>query len=409
MVRRPPDAGSSPEITLRGAPELSIVMPCLDEERTLGTCVAKALEFLRSAGVEGEVVVADNGSRDRSVEIARAAGARVISVPERGYGSALRDGIEAARGRYVIVGDSDDTYDFRALQPFVEKLRSGCDVVIGNRYRGGIEPGAMPFLHRFLGNPALTAAARICFGARVGDVYCGLRGLRKSALERMNLQSDGMEFALEMVVKSSLLGMRIEEVPVTLTKSARGRPSHLLTWRDGRRSLRLYLMYAPRWVFLYPGLLLVAAGAIGFGLIEGRVSRVGRVQFDVHTMLYCGAAVLIGFQAMFFSLFSRIVATRVGFLPENPWLERRLERFRVEYGVVLALLLVSGGVWGSLAAVDEWRRAAFGDLDPFKMLRVVIPSVISLTLGIQIAFASLYLGLLKHYHEPERRRRGRAD
>jgi hypothetical protein len=300
------------------------------------------------------------------------------------------------------MGDADDTYDFSALGPFVERLRGGSDLVMGNRFLGGIERGAMPVLHRYFGNPALSLLARLFFGTRCGDVYCGLRALRRDAYDAMALQSDGMEFALEMVVKSALLRMQVSEVPVALSSSPVDRTSHLKTWRDGRRSLRLYLLCAPQWLFLYPGIVLAVSGLIGGTLIALRVGRIHGVRFDVHSMLYCGFATIIGCQAIFFALFSRILGARAGLLPPDSALERGLARFRIEYALALAAVLLAAGLAGSLWAVEEWRRVSFGDLDPFEMLRLVIPSAVALALGCQTAFCGLYLSLLKHYRDAPR-------
>jgi len=402
-IRR--ENGGAPALTALvadGSPELSIVLPFLKQARTVGRCVERARRFLLAANLRGEVLVADNGSADRSVEIATTAGARVVHAPARGYGAALKAGIRAARAPWIAIGDSDDTYDFGELGPFVERLRAGCDLVIGNRFAGRIGDGAMPRLHRYLGNPALTLLARLFFGTRCGDVYCGIRAFRKEAVEAMALQSDGMEYAIEMVVKSAFMRLRVDEVPVTLSRGEDDRTPHLQTWRDGRRSLRLYLLCAPQWVFLYPGVALVAAGLAGGALVEAGAGRVGAVRFDVHTLLYCGFAILIGSQAIFFSLFSRLLAMHAGLLPRSAAWERWIERSRVKTVLFVAGFLFVAGLGGSSWAVETWRRAEFGDLDPFRMFRIVIPSAVLLALGCQVAFASLYMSLLRHYRERAR-------
>jgi hypothetical protein len=375
--------------------ELSIVMPCLNEARTLPTCVGKARAFLDGAGVAGEVVVADNGSTDGSQAIAAGLGARVVPAARRGYGAALRAGFEAARGRFVVMGDSDDSYDFGALAPFLERLRAGDDLVVGNRFRGGIAPGAMPFLHRRLGNPVLSLLARLFFGVPLGDVYCGLRGLSRDAFLRLDQQSTGMEFALEMVVKARLLGMRISEVPTTLSPDGRGRPPHLRTWRDGRRSLLLYLASMPRGLFLYPGIALVLVGLALGGVLVARPLTIGTVHLDVHTLLYCAAAVLLGAQLVAHSVVLRFLMLTARLLPEDPPFMRMLSRLRLEYGLGAGAALVASGLAGVVYLVGVWRARSFGDLDPFSTMRVAIPSATAIALGLQVASAALFLSLVK--------------
>ena len=377
--------------------ELSIVMPCLNEARTLAICINKAQEFLRRAQIEGEVIVADNGSTDGSQTIAESLGARLIAVPVRGYGAALKAGIDAAQGKFVIMGDSDDTYDFSALDPFVEQLREGHDVVLGNRFRGGIRDGAMPPLHRYFGNPLLTLLARIFFEVPSGDVYCGLRGFTKEAYIRMQLRSNGMEFALEMIVKATLMKLRITEVPTTLSPDTRGREPHLRSWRDGRRSLRLYLFCSPRWLFLLPGILFMLVG-----LVSGTLLLLGPIQlpglaFDIHTLACSAAAILIGFQALCFFAFAKMLALGQGLIPPDPGFKRFITAFRIEYGLAAGGALFLIGIAAALYAVHLWGREDFGDLDPFTMMRLIIPSALALTLGVQIGLSSLFLSLLKSY------------
>jgi hypothetical protein len=374
---------------------LSIVMPCLNEAGSLPECVGKAAAFLEESGIAGEVIVADNGSTDASREVAAAHGARVVPVTDRGYGAALRGGIAAARGDDIIMGDADATYDFAALAPFVAKLREGHDLVLGNRYAGGIAPGAMPFLHRYLGNPVLSLLARCFFKAPFRDVYCGLRGFKKRAAQTMDLQSRGMEFALEMVVKASLLRMRLAEVPTTLGPARSDRVSHLQTWRDGRRSLKFYLLCSPRWVFLYPGLALVLLGGLLGARILGGPAQVGRASLDVHTLLYCAASVLIGFQAVFFAVFTKMLAVTMRVLPFDPKLDSVVWRIRIEHGLLLGGVLAGLGLLGSLQAFALWKETSFGALDPFVMMRRLIPAVFSIALGLQVVFSSVYLSMLK--------------
>lgn len=375
--------------------ELSIIMPCLNEALTLGTCIRKAQTFLSENGISGEVIVGDNGSDDGSVEIAEQLGARVVHAPKKGYGVALMVSIEASRGQFIIMGDSDDSYDFSALLPFVEELRKGADLVMGNRFRGGIQPGAMPTLHRYLGNPILTRMARVLFKAPIGDVYCGLRGFRKDSIEGLELQSPGMEFALEMVVKSTLSDLKITEVPTTLSPDGRGRAPHLKTWKDGRRSLRFFLFCSPQWLFFYPGIVLIVLGtAMGSRLMFGPF-RVGVFYFDSHTLHYCAAAILMGFQAVFFAVFAKTVAMSEGLIPHRPAWERFLANARVEYGVLVGGLLMLSGIVGSLFSIGLFSAQLKTHDDPYVVMRMIIPSALALTLGAQVIFSICYLSLLK--------------
>jgi len=374
--------------------EVSIVMPCLNEAETLATCIEKARGSLREHNVAGEIIIADNGSTDGSPEIARALGARVISVAARGYGSALMGGIAAARGKYIIMGDADDSYDFSALGPFIEKLRAGHELVMGNRFRGGVKSGAMPPLHRYLGNPVLTFVGRLFFHSPVRDFHCGLRGFSRDAVLKLDLQTTGMEFASEMVVKATLLRMRVTEVPTTLSPDGRSRPPHLRSWRDGWRHLRFLLLYSPRWLFLFPGSLLMILGMlVGLWLLPGpRV--VNGVTLDVHTLLYAAIAVIIGFQAIVFAVFTKVFAISEGLLPEDPRLDRVMDYINLEVGLVIGLGLVLLGLAGSIYAVAFWDQRSFGTLDPSHTLRIVIPAVTALTLGCQILLSSFFLSIL---------------
>lgn len=374
--------------------ELSVVMPCLDEAETLGTCIEKALRALQKDEIFGEVVVADNGSRDGSQELATRLGARVVHVSERGYGAALQGGIAAARGRFVIMGDADDSYDFSDLMPFVEKLREGYDLVMGNRFLGGIQPGAMPPLHRYLGNPVLTALGRLFFRSPCADFHCGLRGFRRDSVLALGLQTTGMEFASEMVVKATLLGQRIAEVPTTLSPDGRSRPPHLRSWRDGWRHLRFLLLYSPRWLFLYPGAGLMLLGLLaGLWLLPGP-RTLGNVTFDVHTLLYCAAAVVIGFQSVVFAVFTKSFGMNEGFLPEDPRALRLFDAINLEAGLVVGAALVVLGLGLTAAALSDWGAAAFGPLDPQATLRLVIPGVTALLLGFQTVLSSFFLSVL---------------
>ncbi len=374
--------------------ELSIVMPCLDEAETLATCIGKARGFLERHGVAGEVVIADNGSRDGSPEIAERCGARVVRVAAKGYGSALLGGISGARGRYVIMGDADDSYDFANLKPFIERLRAGDDLVMGNRFRGGIAAGAMPPLHRYLGNPVLTRIGRLFFGSPCGDFHCGLRGFRREAILGLDLRTTGMEFASEMVVRATLQGLRIGEVPTTLSKDGRNRPPHLRSWRDGWRHLRFLLMYSPRWLFLYPGLLLMLAGLTVGGLLLPGPWHAGGIEFDIQTLLYAALAVIIGFQSVLFAVFTKVFVINEGLMREDRRLTRLFDYVTLEVGLIAGLLLLLLGMGGTFHAVHEWSSRSFGPLVPAESLRLAIPAGLALVLGSQILLSSFFLSIL---------------
>ncbi len=387
-----PPAGTQPSESAQL--QLSVVMPCLNESLTLGGCIEQARAAMARLGIEGEVVVADNGSTDGSQAIAEALGARVVPIEQRGYGSALRGGIAGARGRYVVMADSDGSYDFSQLGDFVSKLDEGYDLVMGNRFLGGIRPGAMPPLHRYLGNPVLSWLGRLFFKCPVGDTQCGLRGFRKEAIEKLDLQSLGMEFASEMVVKSTLFRLRIAEIPTVLSPDGRDRPPHLRSWRDGWRHLRFLLLYSPRWLFLYPGITVFILGLAIFAWLLPGPRAIGRVTFDIHTLLFGATAILAGFQSINFAVFSRIFATTEGLLPEDEMLQRFYRYVNLEVGLIVgaALVLAGAGMW--VFGLSYWQSYHFGPLDPEKTLRIVIPGLVSLTLGIQIILSSFFLSLL---------------
>lgn len=374
--------------------EISVVMPCLNEQDTVGVCVRKAVAALEREGIRGEVIVADNGSTDGSIELARKEGACVVNVEEKGYGSALKGGIQAAHGEYVLMADSDDSYDFTHIPRFLKELRSGAELVMGNRFRGGIESDAMPFLHRYLGNPVLTGVGRLFFGSACQDFHCGMRAFRKDSFLRMDIRSTGMEFASEMVVKASLFGMKVREVPTTLSLDGRSRPPHLRTWRDGWRHLRFLLMYSPRWAFLYPGISFMLVGAIGCALLLPGPKVAFGIGFDVHTLLYAFMAILLGFQLVSFAMFTKVFAITEGLLPPDPRLQVFFRFVTLETGLLIGWVLMALGLGGSIWAVSHWARDSFGALDPVKMLRIVMPSVFALTLGAQITFASFFLSIL---------------
>lgn len=393
-LRGPAGDSSSPTINKGSALELSIVMPCLNEAETLANCIGKAQRFLRDNHIAGEIVIADNLSTDGSQAIAERMGARVVLVPDKGYGSALMGGIQAARGKYIIMGDADGSYDFVSLNGFVEKLRAGHDLVMGNRFTGGIQPGAMPALHRLLGNPILTGLGRLFFHCPCTDFHCGLRGFNKEAILKLNLQTTGMEFASEMVVKATLHELRITEVPTTLARDGRSRPSHLRSWRDGWRHLRFLLLFSPRWLFLYPGAFLMALGmAAGLWLLQGPI-RVGDIGFDVQTLLYAAMAVFIGFEAVMFAVYTKVFAVSEGLLPESPRFTRLFSFVSLEAGVIVGALLMLGGLAGSIYAVSTWKARSFGELNVSTTLRIIIPSVSALTLGFQIILSSFFLSVL---------------
>src|SRR5271165_288273 len=343
--------------------ELSVVMPCLNEAETLESCIRKAQRAIEEANITAEVVIADNGSTDGSIEIAERLGARVVRVHAKGYGNALMAGIAAASGNYIIMGDADDSYDFAHLTRFVEQLRQGSDLVMGNRFHGGIQKGAMSPLHRYLGNPVLTGVGRVLFRSSVGDFHCGLRAFRKEAYQRMGLRTTGMEFASEMVVKATLFKMKISEVPTTLSPDGRSRRPHLRTWRDGWRHLRFLLLYSPRWLFLYPGVALILLGVtLGAWLLPSSRTLAG-VTFDVHTLLYAAVFVLLGFQAIAFATFTKIFAISEGLLPPDPVLDKAFGYVTLEVGLVVGALLILMGLAVSVYAVGSWRSLHFGALD----------------------------------------------
>ena len=374
--------------------ELSVVMPCLNEAETVATCVQKALSFFLLHGVSGEVIVADNGSMDGSQALAASAGARVVQVQQRGYGSALMGGIRAARGRYVIMGDADDSYDLAGLAPFLDRLRQGADLVMGNRFRGGISPGAMPALHRYLGNPVLSFIGRLFFRSKIGDFHCGLRGFSRESVLRLGLQATGMEFASEIVVKATLAGQRIEEVPTTLSPDGRSRPPHLRSWRDGWRHLRFLLLFSPRWLFFYPGLAMLAVGLIlGAFIIPGPLA-VGGIKLDVSTLAAASGLMTIGLQAVLFAIFTSVYASNEGFLPSSRAVRRLLRTWTLERGLAVGGLLALAGIAGGVASLIIWWGVSFGRLPYDTALRIVLPSMTALVMSCQIIFGTFFLSIL---------------
>ncbi len=374
--------------------ELSIVMPCLNEEQTLAVCIDKAAGFINEKNISGEIVIADNGSTDRSVEIAEAHGARVVNVAEKGYGSALMGGIKAARGKYVIMGDADDSYDFSQLQGYMELLRSGQDLVMGNRFKGGIKPGAMPFLHKYLGNPVLSFIGRLFFKSPVGDFHCGLRGFNRESILGLNLKTTGMEFASEMVVKASINHLKITETPIILHPDGRNRPPHLRTWRDGWRHLRFLLMYCPRWLFLYPGLFLIFLGLAGMLLIIPGPLQLGGVVFDIHSLLISAASFIMGTQTVYSFFLVKQFALNYGLLNKAPdyfsWFENQSLEYLLIAGVGFGLL----GIFGVFYSVSVWQNTGYGNLDSGEMMRILVPSVTLLIVGFQTVIVGFFKSIL---------------
>ena len=375
--------------------EVSILMPCLNEAETIEVCVRKAREYLGSRGIKGEVIVADNGSTDGSQALAMKAGARVVRVTSRGYGAALLGGIQAAHGNLIIMGDADDSYDFTDLDPFVDKLRAGYELVMGNRFLGGIKQDAMPPLHRYLGNPVLTGIGRLLFRSSLGDFHCGLRGFWRDSIMSLALTCTGMEFASEMVVKATLRKLRIAEVPTTLSPDGRSRRPHLRSWRDGWRHLRFLLLFSPAWLFFYPGVALLLLGLLGGIWLTPGPRTAGSVTFSINTLLFAAASLIIGFQAIVFYMFAKTHAIRSGLLPEDPVVARIRDVLRLEVALLVGGLAVMAGLVLALQALGVWDEASFGRLDLEESLRKVIPSTTLLILGLQIMFSGCLLSVLQ--------------
>ena len=381
---------------VRAAPiELTILMPCLNEAETLEICIVKAMGFLQRTGIAGEVVIADNGSTDGSQALAESLGARVVPIPARGYGAALLGGIRAARGRYVVMGDSDDSYDFSRLDAFVDKLRDGWQLVMRNRFQGGIAPGAMPKLHRYLGNPVLTATGRILYGSPSGDFHCGLRGFDRDAILGLGLDLPGMEFASEMVVKATIRRLRITEVPTTLSKDGRSRPPHLRSWRDGWRHLRFLLLFSPRWVFLYSGAVLLGIGLLGMLVLETGPVRLFGATLDIHTLLYAAVLVVVGYQSILFWVFCKTLNRTQVMLSPDPSFDRLDDRITLEGGLLFALALLVVGLGLGLVATAGWTQTGFGDLQPNHTMRLAIPSATLILLAVSTASMSFFLSFLR--------------
>lgn len=375
--------------------ELTILMPCLNEAETLATCIDKAQGYLQRSGVRGEVLIADNGSSDGSQQLAIEHGARVVHIEQKGYGSALIGGIDAARGRFVIMGDADDSYDFSRLDAFVERLRAGDELVMGNRFLGGIEPGAMPLLHKYLGNPVLSWVGRVLFKSPVKDFHCGLRGFNRLSMIDLSLQTTGMEFASEMVVKSTLGGNRVSEVATTLSKDGRSRPPHLRSWRDGWRHLRFLLIFSPRWLFLIPGAAAFFAGLIGTVALAFGPIPIGGVGFDVSSQLYLSALTVVGYQSVIFAILTKIYAQHEGFrIPRSRNFDRLAQRISLESGALVGLAMFMGGLVMAIVQFSSWAAAGFGELDASEVVRVAILAALLMMLGSQTIMSGMFLGVL---------------
>ena len=381
--------------------ELSIIMPCLNEAETLETCIRKAQSYLDRSGVRGEIVIGDNGSTDGSQEIAQRCGARVIAIPLRGYGAALYGATQAARGKYCIMGDSDDSYDFINLDGFLEKLRAGYDLVMGNRFAGEIKPGAMPWKNRYIGNPILSTIGKTLFRSPMGDFHCGLRGYSKAAFQKMDLRTTGMEYASEMVIKATILGLKITEVPTTLSPDGRSRPPHLRPYRDGWRHLRFMLLFSPNWLFLYPGLALVLLGLVVGAMILRQPVMVGGVRLGIDTLIYCGTSIVIGFQAILFSVLSRKYAMQEGLYPRVVSKGFSLWNINLEWGLMIGFSVLLIGVATAVYALFTWGQHGFGELETEHIARLVIPSSIAMSLGLEIILSSFLMSTLalsvRHY------------
>lgn len=379
---------------MKSKPRITIVMPCLNEAETLEICIKKARQFFTTAKIIGEIIVADNGSADGSQEIAERAGARLIHIETKGYGSALMGGIEAAQGEYIIMGDADDSYDFSNLQDFVTALNEGNDLVMGNRFKGGIMRGAMPFLHRYLGNPVLSGLARLFFKSDIGDFHCGLRAFRKDALMGLNLQTTGMEFASEMIVKATMKGLKIKEVPTILYPDGRTRPPHLRTWSDGWRHLRFLLLYSPRWLFFYPGIALAILGILLSAFLLGGPRNIGGINLDINTLMYAAFLIVLGVQSVLFSLFTYVFGVNADLLPRDSLTDRLVHSVGLEKGIMISAGMILLGFASSVGALIYWGENFFGDIDPTFSMRLVIPGAVLFTLGFQTFFASFFLSIL---------------
>lgn len=374
--------------------ELTILMPCLNESKTLESCINKAKLFLVTHHIDGEILIADNGSTDGSQDIAKSLGARVVDVDEKGYGAALIGGCNAALGKYVIMGDSDDSYDFLNLMPFVEKLREGYELVMGNRFKGGIEKGAMPPLHRYIGNPVLSFIGRVLYHSNIKDFHCGLRGYNRESILKLNLHTTGMEYASEMVVQATLHKLKICEVPTTLRKDGRDRPPHLRSWSDGWRHLTFLLMHSPNWLFLYPGLVFFIIGLVFSIVLTIGPITLGSTTFSINTLLYSAMSTILGLQLILFFVLTKKYAAKTKFIPITKF-DQKLIKFTMNKGISIGACLLFLGIVGAIASVVIWSDTGFGNLTPEHMFRLTIPVLILIVCGIQLMFNSFFLGILE--------------
>lgn len=374
--------------------ELSIVIPCLNEAETLETCITKANYFLKQNNVSGEIIIADNGSTDGSQQIAKKLNTKVIHVTNKGYGNALKSGIEAATGTYIIMADADDSYDFKSLMPFLEKLREGNDLVMGNRFKGEIKKGAMPFLHKYLGNPVLSFIGKLFFKINIGDFHCGLRGFSKEAYYKMDLKTTGMEFASEMIVKSKLNNLSIVEVSTILYPDGRTRKPHLNTWRDGWRHLRFLTLYSPKWLFLFPGIIFMFIGFVSSLVLIINPIIIKQIMFDIHTLLFTSSLTLIGFQFFIFYALTKVFAVENGLLPKSNRYNKLFKFLNLEIGLIIGFILLVIGITLSFKGLSVWKELNFGSLNPSNTFRIIIPAVFTILLGIQIILFSLFFSIL---------------
>jgi glycosyltransferase involved in cell wall biosynthesis len=374
--------------------ELTILMPCLNEAETLEVCIVKAFDYIERSGIRGEVLISDNGSTDGSQAIAEQLGARVVHAPQKGYGGALITGIAEAKGQYIIMGDSDNSYDFSRLELFVDELRGGADLVMGNRFQGGIAKDAMPPLHRYFGNPVLSTIGRILYRTPIGDFHCGLRGFNRASVLGLKLNTLGMEFASEMVIKATLLGLKVSEVPTTLQPDGRSRPPHLRSWRDGWRHLKLLLTFAPYWLFYYPGFALAGVGAIAFTALMFGPLQIGGVNFDTASLVLATALIMVGYQMICFYGLARLFAVRFGLLPSSDEFEKFRSRISVDTACIFGGAFFLIGLVATFFAIFVWGRAGFGDMESHAIVRVAALAVVSFSLGIQTITAGFLWGML---------------
>lgn len=371
--------------------ELTILMPCLNEAKTLEICIKKAFKSLEENNINGEVLISDNGSTDGSKEIAKRCGARIIEVETKGYGSALIEGIKAANGKFIIMGDSDDSYDFSNIMPFVEKLREGYELVMGNRYKGGIEKGAMPWSHKYIGTPVISFIGRVFYKTKIRDFNCGIRGLNRKSILKLDLKTTGMEYASEMIIRASLNKLKIAEVPTTLKKDGRERAPHLKSFRDGWRHLKVLLVYSPRYMFLIPGIILIFMGILGFIVTNMNIKN---IHFGIHTMLYCGAMIVLGFQTIIFGILAKVHAINSGMHPKTDKLTNLLRKITTELGIILGIIFIIIGFILSGLAINKWKATGYGNLNPLEIMPLTIPAVDLLIIGVELIFASFLLGVL---------------